>query len=70
MVESDRKIGPDESSSSKPLEVTETAVSAAFLPKIIKFSELARCGDEVWIEFESQLYRLRKTKQGKLILTK
>ena len=70
MVEKDRKFGPDESSSSKPIEVTETAVSAALLPKIIKFSELARCGYEVWIEFESQLYRLRKTKQGKLILTK
>lgn len=42
----------------------------SFLPKIIKFSELARCGDEIWIECESQLYRLRKTKQGKLILTK
>ncbi len=43
---------------------------SAVLPKIIKFSELARCGDEIWIECESQLYRLRKTKQGKLILTK
>ncbi len=40
------------------------------LPKIIKFTELARCGDEIWIECEAQLYRLRKTKQGKLILTK
>jgi len=28
------------------------------------------CGDEVWIENEGQLYRLRRTKQGKLILTK
>ncbi|MEC7407627.1 MAG: hemin uptake protein HemP [Planctomycetota bacterium] len=43
---------------------------SAVLPKIVKFSELARCGDEIWIECESQLYRLRKTKQGKLILTK
>ncbi len=40
------------------------------LPKIIKFESLARCGDEIWIESEGQIYRLRKTRQGKLILTK
>ncbi len=40
------------------------------LPKIIKFDALARCGDEIWIENEGQIYRLRKTRQGKLILTK
>ncbi len=40
------------------------------LPKIIKFDSIARCGDEVWIENEGQIYRLRKTRQGKLILTK
>jgi hemin uptake protein HemP len=40
------------------------------LPKIISFNSLVRCGDEVWIENEGQIYRLRRTKQGKLILTK
>jgi hemin uptake protein HemP len=40
------------------------------LPKIISFDTLARCGDEVWIENNGQVYRLRKTKQDKLILTK
>jgi hemin uptake protein HemP len=40
------------------------------LPKIISFDAIARCGDEVWIENEGQIYRLRKTRQGKLILTK
>jgi hemin uptake protein HemP len=40
------------------------------LPKIIPFSDLCRCGDEVWIEHQGQLYRLRCTKQGKLLLTK
>lgn len=40
------------------------------LPKIIKFDSLARCGDEVWIEHNGQIYRLRKTRQEKLILTK
>ncbi len=38
--------------------------------KIISFKELCRCGDEVWIENEGEIYRLRKTRQGKLILTK
>lgn len=45
-------------------------LSAAQLPKIIKFESLARCGEEIWIESEGQIYRLRKTRQGKLILTK
>jgi hemin uptake protein HemP len=40
------------------------------LPKIITFSSLVRCGDEVWIEHSGNLYRLRRTKQDKLILTK
>ena len=44
--------------------------SVANLPKIIRFDSLARCGEEVWIENNGQIYRLRKTKQGKLILTK
>lgn len=43
---------------------------ATNLPKIIRFDALARCGDEIWIENEGQIYRLRKTRQGKLILTK
>ena len=44
--------------------------SAPRLPKIIPFSSLATCGEEVWIENNGQLYRLRRTNQGKLILTK
>jgi len=42
----------------------------ASLPKIIRFEELVVCGDEVWIQFQGQLYRLRRTKHDKLILTK
>jgi hemin uptake protein HemP len=45
-------------------------VSLSGLPKIIRFDALARCGEEIWIENEGQIYRLRKTRQGKLILTK
>ena len=42
----------------------------SLLPKIIPFEELARCGEEIWIENQGVLYRLRRTRQGKLILTK
>jgi len=52
-----------------PLAVVP-ASAAKMLPKIIPFRDLCRCGDEVWIEHEGQLYRLRCTKQGKLLLTK
>ena len=40
------------------------------MPKIIPFEQIARCGDEIWIECSGQIYRLRRTRQGKLILTK
>lgn len=50
--------------------VREDISSVPNLPKIIRFDSLARCGEEVWIENNGQIYRLRKTKQGKLILTK
>ena len=43
---------------------------ASRMPKIIPFDQLARCGDEIWIECSGQIYRLRRTRQGKLILTK
>ncbi|MFK7769526.1 MAG: hemin uptake protein HemP [Mariniblastus sp.] len=46
------------------------AADQPVLPKIISFESLARCGEEIWIENNGQIYRLRRTKQGKLILTK
>ncbi|MCU0712859.1 MAG: hemin uptake protein HemP [Pirellula sp.] len=36
----------------------------------LSFDELANGSEEVWIEGGGQLYRLRQTKQNKLILTK
>ncbi|MGB7346580.1 MAG: hemin uptake protein HemP [Pirellulaceae bacterium] len=51
-------------------QTNEPTDAGPVLPKIIKFNDLARCGDEVWIEFDQQIYRLRRTRQGKLILTK
>lgn len=44
--------------------------AAHMLPKIVSFKTLARCGEEIWIENDGQIYRLRRTRQGKLILTK
>lgn len=55
----------------KQISEAESGSGAArILPKIIPFRDLCRCGDEVWIEHQGQLYRLRCTKQGKLLLTK
>lgn len=48
----------------------DTTPLAMRLPKIIRFDDLARCGEEIWIENSGEIYRLRRTKQGKLILTK
>ena len=47
-----------------------SSANASMLPKIIHFDELVVCGDEVWIQLKGQIYRLRRTKQDKLILTK
>lgn len=52
-----------------PLVADQKSLEAS-LPKIISFSSLVRCGDEVWIEHQGSIYRLRRTKQDKLILTK
>lgn len=63
--------GQDEKSQdqiAKP--ANEPTATSAGLPKIVPFRSICRCGDEVWIENEGTLYRLRRTRQGKLILTK
>lgn len=39
-------------------------------PKAIRFAELAAGRNEVTIEFEGQLYRLRATRNGRLLLNK
>jgi hemin uptake protein HemP len=63
-VENPSAIDPEESS--PPNGVQEVR----FSPKIVHFADLARCGNEVWIEHQGMLYRLQSTRQGKLILTK
>ena len=55
----------------QPESVSDDSASPqAQMPKIISFESLARCGEEIWIENNGQIYRLRRTRQGKLILTK
>jgi hemin uptake protein HemP len=36
----------------------------------VPFHQISNGADEIWIEFEQQLYRLRITRNRKLILTK
>ena len=78
MTKKNKKTPDDETTLEIPAELesisTEgipiSADAAARMPKIVKFDTLARCGDEIWIECNGQIYRLRRTRQGKLILTK
>jgi len=49
---------------------SQTSGGSPHTLKVVRFESLARCGEEIWIENEGELYRLRKTRQGKLILTK
>ncbi|MEM6981003.1 MAG: hemin uptake protein HemP [Planctomycetota bacterium] len=46
------------------------SVTSDDVRKIVRFESLSRAGEEIWIETEGQIYRLQKTRQGKLILTK
>ena len=71
--------GPPETDRSKPVETEQSlSVGASDLPvvdgplgpKVIPFRALCRCGEEVWIENDGAIYRLRRTRLGKLILTK
>ncbi|GAA5507676.1 hemin uptake protein HemP [Novipirellula caenicola] len=54
----------------KKTDATDGVWTSQIAPKIVRFKDLARCGDEIWIEHQGMLYRLRETRQGKLILTK
>lgn len=71
------KSGPQKSEAGVSLAKTVAAADSATPAepkhaqrKIIKFEELAKCGDEVWIEHRGNLYRLQRTRQDRLILTK
>jgi hemin uptake protein HemP len=53
-----------------PEKQPETTRAEAPRPPIYHSSELFGHHDEVWIEHGADMYRLRKTKSGKLYLTK
>lgn len=55
-----------------PINPTDLARlgDADLLPKMFDFATLSNGRPEVWIELDGVTYRLRKTRQGKLILTK
>ena len=45
-------------------------LSSALPPRRFHFDQLAHGQAEIWIEFRGQTYRLRVTRNGKLILNK
>jgi len=51
-------------------EYTYRSDRAAEKTQVIRFADLARGAKEVVVEYEKQHYRLRVTKNGKLILNK
>ena len=51
-------------------EALQDASDRAGSPPLLDFEQLARGGKEVLIDFHSQIYRLRVTRNGKLILNK
>ena len=70
---------PQQNQSIRDVSVSEPKIPfAGSLPighpvyagKVVRFDDLSRCGDEIWIEHRGQLYRLRQTRHGKLVLTK
>lgn len=48
----------------------EADVSLLLSTPTYRYTDLSRSGTEVLIEYEGQIYRLRKTRSGKLILNK
>ena len=61
----------EESGSGPPLGAGETApVSSSSKVKLLHSRELFADAREVVIEHDGELYRLRPTRKGKLILTK
>lgn len=65
-----RKPATNPTPENKPDSDGPAALDNLSLPKLVSFESLSRCGDEVWIENNGEIYRLRRTRQGKLILTK
>jgi hemin uptake protein HemP len=63
---------PERDKNAQPAETPDSPDirGAGLSRKVVRFDDLAHCGNEVWIEYQGKLYRLQSTRQGKLILTK
>ncbi|KAA1257677.1 hypothetical protein LF1_01650 [Rubripirellula obstinata] len=62
--------GAKSSDAAQQPEAQQPEAQHPSMPKIVPFTDLARCGEEIWISHQGQLYRLQSTRAGKLILTK
>lgn len=51
-------------------EETDAESSLLLTTPTYRYTDLSRSGAEVLIEYEGQIYRLKKTRSGKLILNK
>ncbi len=60
----------EETSSGEPAPPSEAALNPSLRPTIYRSAELFAGGNEIWIEHGEEMYRLRITSQGKLLLTK
>lgn len=62
--------GEDGANAGRPADDAAPALRAAGSARALRSSELFAGGNEVTIEHGGELYRLRCTSKGKLILTK
>lgn|GEM_PF-1903311 len=62
-------LGPSEVPTQLPLSPVSPPLIDPEVP-IYRYLELSHNGDEVFIDYEGKRYRLRTTKNGKLILNK
>jgi len=63
-------MNPGDNDVSKSEKTTYESTDIDGHPPVVKFSQLAQGAKEVVVEYEDQRYRLRVTKNGKLILNK
>ena len=59
-------ISPPQTAAPPP----RTAADAAHPERVLRFEDLAGDGSEVLIEHAGRVYRLRRTRQGKLLLNR
>ena len=63
-------FNPSEHETPEPDSHHENPESSPTNPPLVVFENLAQGSQEILIDFRSQIYRLRVTRNGKLILNK